>query len=72
MSHTLTIDRIACTAHGLCAELFPEHIRLDEWGYPVIKPDLIPGYLLGHARRATAACPVLALRVGRAPRVRAG
>jgi hypothetical protein len=30
----LRIDPIDCRAHGLCAELFPEVIDLDEWGYP--------------------------------------
>jgi ferredoxin len=30
----LRVDPIACTAHGLCAELLPEHITLDEWGSP--------------------------------------
>jgi ferredoxin len=31
---TLTVDRIACTGHGVCASLLPEHVALDEWGYP--------------------------------------
>jgi ferredoxin len=72
LSHVLTIDRIACTAHGLCAELLPEHIRLDEWGYPVIRSGPVPATLLGHARRAVAACPVLALRIQRAARAGPG
>ena len=46
MSESLRVDPIACTGHGLCAELFPERIWLDEWGYPVIEdgeltPDLL-------------------------------
>ncbi|HEV2636375.1 MAG TPA: ferredoxin [Actinocrinis sp.] len=68
MTHVLAIDRIACTAHGLCAELLPERIRLDEWGYPIIDPEPVPGHLMAHARRAVAACPVLALRADRAAR----
>jgi ferredoxin len=47
----------------MCAELFPERIDLDEWGYPVIADPDVPAALLGHARRAVAACPVLALRL---------
>lgn len=31
----LAVDRIACTGHGICASLLPEHVALDEWGYPV-------------------------------------
>jgi ferredoxin len=32
----LTVDRIACTGHGVCASLLPDEITLDEWGYPVV------------------------------------
>ena len=60
---TLHIDRIKCDGHGLCAELLPEMIRLDEWGYPIIEPGPVPGELVPHARRAVDACPVLALRL---------
>jgi ferredoxin len=60
---TLHIDRIRCDGHGLCAELAPELIRLDEWGYPIIEPGPIPAELLPHVRRAVAACPVVALRL---------
>jgi ferredoxin len=59
----LIIDRIACTGRGLCAELFPEQLSLDEWGYPVAASDRIPPGHLHHARRAVAACPALALRL---------
>lgn len=60
----LRVDPIACTGHGLCAGLLPERIYLDEWGYPVIAPE-VPGRLARHARRAVRACPALALRLGR-------
>ena len=36
MSTRLRVDPIACTAHGMCAELVPERIALDDWGYPLI------------------------------------
>jgi ferredoxin len=57
----LRVDPIACVAHGLCAELFPERITLDDWGYPMIDGRPIPDELLVHARRAADACPTLAL-----------
>jgi ferredoxin len=57
------IDPIACTGHGLCAELLPERIELDEWGYPLVDGEPIPGELLAHARAAADACPKLALRL---------
>lgn len=63
MKYRIAIDRIACTGHGLCAELLPEFITLDEWGYPILQAAEIPTYLTRHARRAVAACPVLALRL---------
>jgi ferredoxin len=63
MSERLRVNPIACTGHGLCAELFPERVWLDEWGYPVIEDGELSGELLKHARRAVDACPVLALRL---------
>lgn len=66
MSSTLRVNPIACQAHGLCAELFPERISLDDWGYPVIDPTPIPSSLEGHARRAVAECPAVALLLERA------
>jgi ferredoxin len=57
----LAIDRTRCDGSRLCAELLPERIRLDDWGYPIIAQGSIPGPLLPHARRAVAACPLLAL-----------
>ncbi len=62
----LTIDRIRCDGHGLCAELLPELVRLDDWGYPIIAPGPIPDHLLAHAQKAVTACPVLALALNRA------
>jgi ferredoxin len=62
----LRVDPIACEGHGLCAELFPERVRLDDWGYPIVDPEPIPAALEGHARRAVAVCPMLALRLQRA------
>jgi ferredoxin len=65
---TLRVDPIACDGHGHCAELFPERIRLDDWGYPVIAPGPIPAALLPHARRAAAECPTCALQLVRTSR----
>ena len=65
MAGQVTIDRIRCDGHGLCAELLPEIISLDDWGYPIIKPGSIPPRLSEHAQRAVDACPVLALRLTR-------
>src|SRR5260370_42265818 len=45
----------------MCAELPPELIELDRWGYPVLTSPTVPRSLLAHARRAAQACPTLAL-----------
>jgi ferredoxin len=57
----LRVNFIACDAYGACAELLPEWIELDDWGYPVVNPDVVPRELLKHARRAVQACPKVAL-----------
>jgi ferredoxin len=61
----LVVDRIACDGRGLCAELVPELIGLDDWGYPILSPGPVPPSLDQHARRAVADCPLLALRLNR-------
>lgn len=67
MGERLAIDRIRCDGYGMCAEMFPEGIELDDWGYPILRPGVIPNGLLPHARRAVDVCPVLALRLVNAP-----
>ena len=63
MDPRIDIDWTSCRGHGLCAELLPEHIESDEWGYPLLAPAPLPGPALRRARRAVADCPVLALRL---------
>ena len=53
------------TATALCAELLPELIVLDDWGYPVVAAGGVPPRLEKHARRAVAACPKLAFTLRR-------
>ncbi len=57
----LRVNPIVCTGYGICAELLPEMIDLDEWGYPVLNKDPVPRSLQPLARRAVADCPALAL-----------
>jgi len=61
----LRINPILCDGHGMCAELFPERIQLDEWGYPIIDPAPLTPELEKHARRAVAGCPAVALLIAR-------
>jgi ferredoxin len=62
----LAVDRIKCDGRGLCAEILPEMIRLDSWGYPIITAGAIPEHLMGLAQRAVDGCPVLAITLRRA------
>jgi ferredoxin len=63
----LKVDWPACKAHGVCAELVPELVSMDEWGYPLIEDGPVPEALLGHAQRAVSACPTLALSLVAGP-----
>lgn len=65
MSEQLRVNPIACEAHGMCAELLPEMIALDEWGYPILDSEPVPPELVAHARRAVQACPTHALLLAR-------
>ena len=61
----LKVNPIACTGHGMCAELLPEAVVLDEWGYPVVDGRPLPEALVEHAERAVRACPTFALLLQR-------
>lgn len=63
MSEILRVNPIACTGHGVCAELVPERIEMDPWGYPIVAREALSDEVLAHARRAVASCPTLALIV---------
>lgn len=62
MSARLRVDWPSCRARGLCHELLPDVVDLDEWGYPVVTADLSADQL-SEARAAVRACPKLALRI---------
>ena len=57
----LAVNWTTCVGHGLCAELLPELIQLDDWGYPIVDPAAIPPHLEEYVRQAIDACPTLAL-----------
>jgi len=47
----------------MCAEMLPEFIATDPWGYPIVSGKPVPAELTGLARKAVAACPTLALMI---------
>jgi ferredoxin len=65
MAKRLRVNPVSCTGHGVCAELAPELVRLDEWGYPIVPAGPVPPGLLRHAKRAVTNCPALALALTR-------
>lgn len=60
----LHVDWPSCRARGLCFELLPEVVDLDEWGYPVLVGP-VDRARLAAARAAVRSCPTLALRLVR-------
>ena len=65
MEKRLRVNPVACLGHGACAELLPELITLDEWGYPIVADQPVPHVLRRDARRAVGNCPALALALTR-------
>jgi ferredoxin len=58
----LRVNPTLCTGYGYCAEIVPELIDVDDWGYPIVhRKTIADDRLLGLARRAVATCPRLAL-----------
>jgi ferredoxin len=63
MNDHLRVNPILCDAHGHCAELLPDLITLDEWGYPILADGPIPPDLAKDTRSAVSLCPRLALAI---------
>ncbi len=58
------VDWTRCDGHGLCAELLPEVLGRDDWGFPLPHTSLeIADVLVPHAQRAVRSCPLSALHV---------
>lgn len=54
----LRVDRVACTGHRVCAAVLPQHIALDDHGYPIVLDDRVSPR---SARQAVEYCPRRAL-----------
>jgi ferredoxin len=57
----LRVDWIKCDGFGLCGDYAPEFIDLDEWRYPIVRPDPIDDADLNEVQRAVDCCPMKAL-----------
>ncbi len=67
MTTHLHIDWTRCDGHGSCAELLPELLGLDDFGFPITRSGerdpAIPRRDHESARHAVRNCPVMALRL---------
>jgi ferredoxin len=66
VSYLLQVDPVRCDGFGHCAELAPELVTLDEWGYPIIQATPIQRSnreVLNSARLAVRGCPRAALKL---------
>jgi ferredoxin len=61
----ITVDPVACEAYGYCAEILPEAIVLDEWGYPIVDDRPLPAELVALAKRTARDCPKRAITLRR-------
>jgi ferredoxin len=57
MTIRIAIDPALCDGYGYCAELLPEAIDLDEWGYPMVDGRPLAKDLVSQAKRAARDCP---------------
>jgi ferredoxin len=61
MDLRLRVDWIKCDGYGLCGDLLPDAIDLDEWRYPILRPGALDRALVHDAQRAVDCCPMKAL-----------
>jgi len=60
----LRVDPTLCEGYGYCAEIVPELITVDDWGYPIVsRREIESDDVMKLARRAVATCPRLALLI---------
>ena len=64
----IRVNPILCNGYGYCAEIVPELIALDDWGFPIVSTSTIhDDKVLRLAERAVATCPRLALLLENVP-----
>ena len=57
------VDWIRCDGYGLCGDLVPDLIALDDWRYPILQREPVDRQRLDDAQRAVDCCPMKALRL---------
>ncbi|MGO8861738.1 MAG: ferredoxin [Acidimicrobiales bacterium] len=59
----IRVDTAACTGHAVCHREGPDVFVLDELGFNVTEPGVVPPENEGQARRGAAACPERAIAI---------
>jgi ferredoxin len=57
----IRVNPAVCDGFGFCAEILPEMIGRDEWGFPIVGRGEIPEGLAEAAEEAVRFCPRRAL-----------
>jgi len=70
MDRALQVDWIACEAFGVCHDLAPDLVALDDWGYPILPPPSVLADRAADVQRVVDCCPARALRLVRLDRGR--
>lgn len=67
MTTRVHIDWTRCDGHGSCAELLPDLLGIDDFGFPIPlsgeRDPAVPRREEDAARHAVRNCPVMALRL---------
>lgn len=63
MAERLRVDWIRCEGYGVCGDLMPDVIALDDWRYPIIPKATIDRSRIHEAQRAVDCCPMKALKL---------
>lgn len=61
MTSKIVVDRVLCSGHGICAQVLPDTVALDEWGYPILSGAEVDR---AAAKQAVKLCPARALQLG--------
>lgn len=59
----LVVDPVKCDGRGLCAEVVPELVGLDDWGFPMASKEPLEREREREAGEAVRLCPRLALKL---------
>ena len=54
----VVVDRTLCSGHGVCAHTLLRRVDLDEWGYPIVRDDVVD---VEDGTLAVKLCPARAL-----------